>query len=155
MISTGAVSTLAGSAGLSGSTDGMGSFARFYSPQGIITDGTNLYEADKQNNTVRKILISTGEVITLAGSAGLTGSTDGMGAAARFVWTTGITTDGTSLYVTDVDPNYGWHTSFRKIAISNGMTATLPSINFYIAPGITTDGINLYVLDFEAVARIQ
>jgi hypothetical protein len=155
VISTGVVTTLAGSAGLAGSSDGTRPAARFYNPRGITTDGANLYVGDMWNNTVRKIVISTGEATTLAGSAGQTGSNDGMGAAARFVWPTGVTTDGTSLYVTDVDPDYGWHTTIRKIAITDGSTTTLPSLNFYIAPAITTDGISFYFVNFEGLARIR
>ena len=61
MISTGAVTTLAGAAGYSGSIDGTGSAARFYDPYGITTDGTNLYVAEYGNATIRKIVISTGD----------------------------------------------------------------------------------------------
>ncbi len=154
VISTGQVTTLAGSAGLSGSANGTGSAARFNGPQGITTDGANLYVDDTWNSTVRQIVISTGEVTTLAGAAGLTGSTDATG-AARFVWPTGITTDGTNLYVSDVDPDYGWHTSIRKIAISTGTVTTLPSISFYIVDSLVTDGVGLFVLDFEAVTNIK
>ena len=52
--STGAVSTLAGLAGTSGSTDGTGSAARFFHPAGIAVDSnSNLYIADTDNHTVR------------------------------------------------------------------------------------------------------
>ncbi len=155
VISTGVVSTLAGSAGISGSTDGTGSAARFNGPRGITTDGANLYVADTYSYTIRKIVISTGEVTTLAGKAGIfSESTDGTGTTATFADPTGITTDGTNLYVTDVNPNYGWHTPVRKVEISTGKTTTLPIGNFYIAPAIVTDGISFYILDFEGVARI-
>ncbi|MBI5236082.1 MAG: hypothetical protein HY886_07530, partial [Deltaproteobacteria bacterium] len=68
---------------------------------GITTDGTNLYVADTYNHTIRKIVISTGVVTTLAGTALSTGSTDGTGSVARFYNPFGITTDGTNLYVAD------------------------------------------------------
>ena len=42
-ISTGVVTTFAGSAGSTGSTDATGTSARFWYPKGITTDGTNLY----------------------------------------------------------------------------------------------------------------
>jgi hypothetical protein len=101
VISTGEVTTLAGTAGSNGYADGTGRSAQFASPCGITTDGPNLYVADSSNNTIRKIVISTGEVTTLAGSAYFAGSTDGIGSAARFFQPTGITTDGTNLYVAD------------------------------------------------------
>ncbi len=44
-----------GRAGLSGSTDGNGSAARFNYPEGITTDGTSRYLADAINNTIRTI----------------------------------------------------------------------------------------------------
>ena len=55
VISPGVVTTLAGTAGSFGSTDGTGAAARFNTPFGITTDGTTLYVADTGNNTIRKI----------------------------------------------------------------------------------------------------
>lgn len=76
-------STLAGLAGNSGSTDGTGTAARFYRPAGIAIDSAgNVYLADT-NSTIRKVS-PAGVVTTLAGTAGLTGSTDGTGSAASF-----------------------------------------------------------------------
>ena len=62
-----AVTTFAGSS--SGSTDATGTSASFNSPMRITTDGTNLYVTDENNNRIRKIVISTGVVTTLAGSS--------------------------------------------------------------------------------------
>jgi uncharacterized repeat protein (TIGR02543 family) len=111
VIATGEVTTLAGSAGVRGSADGTGAAASFYWPDGITTDGTNLYVADSGNVTIRKIVIATGEVTTLAGSAGVRGSADGTGAAASFNWPGGLTAAGTALYVSDVAND-----TIRKIA---------------------------------------
>jgi len=61
------------------------------------------------NHLIRKIVISTGAVTTLAGT-GSSGSADGTGTSASFYRPTGITTDGTNLYVAD----YGNHL-IRKI----------------------------------------
>jgi hypothetical protein len=48
------VSTLAGLAGTSGSTDGLGSAVRFYGPAGITVDSSsNLYMTDTNNHTIR------------------------------------------------------------------------------------------------------
>ena len=67
----------------------------------ITIDGTNLYVADKINHRIRKIVISTGVVTTLAGdgSQGLGDHTTGT--SATFTYPHGITTDGTNLYVAD------------------------------------------------------
>ncbi len=156
MIATGVVTTLAGTARISGSTDATGAAARFSYPEGITTDGTYLYVADARNSTIRKIVIATGVVTTVAGSAGEFGSTDGTGAAARFSYPEGITTDGTHLYVAD-----SYNYTIRKIVIATGEVTTLAgtvgapgssdvtgtAASFYPPNGITTDGAHLYVAD--------
>ncbi len=100
-ISTGEVTTLAGMSGVSGTVDGTGTAARFYEPYGITTDGTNIYISDRGCNTIRKIVIATGDVTTLAGVAWTTGFVDGSGTSAFFYSPSGMTTDGTSLFITD------------------------------------------------------
>ena len=81
---SGVVTTLAGSAGLAGSSNGAGNAARFDYPFGVAVDSTgNVYVADRSNDEIRKITPS-GVVTTLAGSAGLAGSSNGSGSAARF-----------------------------------------------------------------------
>jgi len=153
VISTGAVTTVAGT-GSSGSANGTGTSASFYNPRGITTDGTNLYVADQGNHLIRKIVISTGAVTTVAGT-GSSGSANGTGTSASFYNPIGITTDGTNLYVED----YTNHL-IRKIVISTGAVTTVAgtgssgsangtgtSASFYNPIGITTDGTNLYVAD--------
>src|SRR5207249_301670 len=103
---SGAVTTLAGSAGQQGSTDGTGSAGRFYFPIGVAVDSAaNLYVADQGNQTIRKVT-PAGAVATLAGSAGQTGSTDGVGGTARFYNPSGVALDGASnIYVGDLSNN--------------------------------------------------
>jgi hypothetical protein len=152
VISTGFVTTLAGSD--NGYTDATGTSASFSNPRGITTDGTNLYVADYNNHRIRKIVISTGVVTTLAGSDN--GYTDTTGTSASFSYPNGITTDGTNLYVADA----GNH-RIRKIVISTGVVTTFAgtgssgsangtgtSASFNGPFGITTEGTNLYVADF-------
>ena len=159
VISTGVVTTLAGT-GSSGSADNStGTLASFKDPMGITTDGTNLYVADFSDHVIRKIVISTGVVTTVAGKlwggAGDPGSANGTGTSASFYNPRGITTDGTNLYVADK----GNHL-IRKIVISTGVVTTLAgtgsmgsangtvtSASFYNPMGITRDGTNLYVSD--------
>src|SRR5437879_4332851 len=51
----GAVTTVAGLSGTSGSADGSGTDARFYDPHAVALDGSgNLYVADTGNNTIRQ-----------------------------------------------------------------------------------------------------
>ena len=87
------VTTLAGT-GSSGLANGTGTSASFNSPFKITTDGTNLYVVDYSNNLIRKIVISTGAVTTVAGT-GSSGSANGTGTSASFNQPVGITTDGT------------------------------------------------------------
>ena len=103
-VSTGSVVTWAGLAGATGSADGPGSIAQFFYPCGITADSNgDLFVADTDNHTIRMIT-SLGEVTTVAGRAGTSGSTDGVGSAALFNHPTGIAVDSTgSLYVADTD----------------------------------------------------
>src|SRR6266567_4688203 len=73
------VTTLAGQAGITNSTDGLGSDARFNQPFGLTVDTAgNTYVADTFNHTVRTI--TPGAIVTtLAGQAGSAGSTNGTG----------------------------------------------------------------------------
>jgi DNA-binding beta-propeller fold protein YncE len=148
-----AVTTLAGT-GSSGSANGTGTSASFYNPQGITTDGTNLYVADSMNNLIRKIVISTGVVTTVAGT-GSSGSANGTGTSASFNNPNGITTDGTNLYLAEIGNQL-----IRKIVISTGVVTTVAgtgssgsangtgtSASFNQPNVITTDGTNLYVAE--------
>ena len=157
-VPSGTVSTLAGSAGESGSADGTGAAARFNLPEGIAVDGAgNLYVADTNNQTIRKITPS-GTVSTLAGSVEQVGTADGTGAAARFSYPSGVAVDGSgNVYVAD----FNNHT-IRKITPS-GAVSTLagsaghygsedgagPDARFNYPSGVAVDGSgNLYVADF-------
>ena len=167
VISSGAVATIAGAAGSIGSTDSTdstGVTARFSSPARIATDGTNLYVTDLGNRTIRMITIATGNTVTIAGTAGTAPGTDDAnadGLSARFNQPNGITTDGTSLFVTD-----SYNNTIRSISLTapyhvtkiSGVTyvdASSPGhvnsadgiASFYTPIGITTDGISLFVAD--------
>lgn len=123
----GLVTTLAGEAGESGSTDGTGSAARFAFPVAVAADGTgNVYVTD--NHTIRKIT-PAGVVTTLAGMPGISGSADGAGSAARFSFLSGVAVDGSgTLYVADTD-----NCTVRKITSSGIVTTyagTVPNSGF-------------------------
>ena len=119
VIASGVVTTLAGSAGIQGDSDGSGGSARFSYPVGITTDGSSIYVTDTNNYTIRKVSISTGDVTTIAGSFGIQGVADGTGTTARFFYPKGITTDGSSLFVADQGNQL-----IRKIVISTGVVTT-------------------------------
>ena len=147
------MTTLAGSTD-NGSTNGTGTAASFYGPTGVTSDGTNLYVTEDLNHMIRKIVISTGVVTTVAGST-TSGSANGTGTAASFYNPTGITTDGTNLYVSDSSNHM-----IRKIVISTGVVTTLAgsttsgsangtgtAASFNYPADIATDGTSLFVSD--------
>jgi hypothetical protein len=87
--------------------------------EGLTTDGTNLYVADKNNHRIRKVVIATGVTTTLAGS-GTQGFTDGTGTAAKLENPRYITTDGTYIYLSDSSND-----CVRKIHITTGVVKTI------------------------------
>jgi len=116
LIADGTTLTIAGT-GVAGTDNGAGNVAKFNLPIGITIDGTNLFVTDSATHTVRKITGAAGAstaadttVSTLAGTASTGGTVAGLGTAAQFNGPSGITTDGTNLYVSD----YTSHT-IRKI----------------------------------------
>ncbi|HEY9173926.1 MAG TPA: NHL repeat-containing protein [Verrucomicrobiae bacterium] len=157
--SAGRVTTLAGLAGSSGTTDGTGSAARFNGPFAVAVDiAGNVYVADKANHTIRKVT-PAGVVTTLAGLAGSYGAADGTGSAARFYQPYGVAVDmAGNVYVAD----RGNHT-IRKVTPAGvvttlaGLAGSLGSadgtggaVRFYRPYGVAvhSDG-NLYVADSE------
>jgi sugar lactone lactonase YvrE len=160
--SAGSVSTLAGSAGNTGSADGSGSSARFSVPQGVAVDTSGtVYVADTANHTIRKI--ASGSVTTLAGAAGTNGVSDGNGSNARFNAPQGLAVDLTgNLYVADT-----WNHAIRKVTNPGGVVTTVAGVagysgctdadspgdgtntaRFYCPGGVAVDASgNLYVAD--------
>ena len=122
VIATGEVTTLAGSPGEMGSVDGTGADARFCSPRGVASDGAgNLFVADYFNDTIRKVVIATGAVTTLAGSPRNPGSADGTGADARFSSPSSMASDGAgNLFVVDE-----YNHTIRKVVVATGGVTTV------------------------------
>lgn len=131
--------------------------ARFNQPLGLARAANgDLYVADAGNNTIRKIC-ADGDVVTLAGTAGASGSANGIGAAARFSFLSGIAVDGAgNAYVVD-------NSAIRKIT-PQGVVTTLAgasgmlgdadgpgaSARFMRPSGIASDAAgNLLVADTE------
>ena len=154
----GAVSTLAGTAGVSGHADGIGAQASFSGPVGVANDSEgNVYVADYGNNTIRKIT-PNGAVTTFAGTAGVAGNADGVGANASFTSPYAIATDSAgNVFVAEM-PSH----TIRKITPA-GVVTTLAGkagepgrangigadASFTFPRGVATDKAgNVYVADY-------
>ncbi len=100
----GVVTTLAGSANNRGSSDGPAAagVVRFNQPLSVAVDNAGIvYVADCFNHTIRAIT-PAGAVSTIAGSPGVPGSTDGVG--ARFFFPDAMAVDAAgNVYVTDAN----------------------------------------------------
>ena len=122
-----------------GSNDGVGvGNARFEYPSGMTYDGQDvLYIADRGNHKIRKLVISTGAVTTIAGggSGSQSGYANAIGTAARFLRPSDVTfrtENGTAfLYVADA----GNH-CIRKINLTTNEVSLYAGSN----TSGTTDG---------------
>lgn len=109
VLPNGTVTTVAGS-GAVGAVDGAGNLARFSQPLALAVQSGGLVYVVSADQTVRRVRYVDGDrgsaasyqVLTVAGVAGQSGSTDGVGSTARFNAPRGIAADrdGT-LYVAD------------------------------------------------------
>ena len=121
----GMTTTLAGSPDQPGSVDGTGSAALFDSPEGVVVDSAgNVYVADTGNDTIRMIM-SGSMVMTLAGTAGQSGSVDGTGSAARFSGPEGVAVDSAgNVYVADTGNDTIRKLSTPSVPAQSGLTGT-------------------------------
>lgn len=158
----GVVTTFAGTAGSSGSADGTGTAARFFSPSGVATDGSdNVYVADNFNLSVRKIT-PAGVVTTLAGSAGNFGHVDGTGSAASFRGLFSIAADSTgNVYVSEPDHTIrkvtpaGVATTVVGVAgQSSFLPGTLPGL-LRSPSSVAVSGTSLYITLYNGVAVVR
>lgn len=154
-----AFSLFAGSYHESGSTDGLGSAARFSSPSGIARDRLgNLFLADTTNHVIRRIT-PAGQVTTFAGVAGEAGLANGCDSEVRFNSPRGVAVDALGfVYVADtgnrvirrITPE-GKVSTFAGTGDSGSSDGPGTSATFMAPYGIAlaADGV-LYVSDAEA-----
>jgi sugar lactone lactonase YvrE len=156
-VTTGGVVTVLAGTGSNGHDDGTGTSASFGEPFALATDGTNLYVADTTYNNIRRIVLSSGVVTTLAGVAGPGTYVDATGTSAGFSKPAGLWTDGTTLYVCDWVNN-----RIRTVNTATGRVSTLAGTGTHASTDgtgtataafcdpyrITSDGTNLYVTEY-------
>jgi sugar lactone lactonase YvrE len=151
----GVVTTVAGIAGTSGSTDGPVATALFSGIGGVAFDSSgDVYVADSGNYTIRKV--SGGVVSTLAGLAGTRGDTDGTGSAARLYDPQNLAVDSAgNIYVADGMGNVvrkitpaGVVTTIAGSGASGSADGTGTAAQFNNPTGIAVDALgNVYVAD--------
>lgn len=163
--SEGVVTTFAGTPSQSGGYAD-GAAALFSSPSGITVDGAgNLYVADSINHLIRKIT-PEGNVTTVAGIQGVSGSLDGTGVNASFYRPWGITRDTNgNLYVTDQYNNMirmispaGVVTTLAGATDFGGLDGVGSAARFSTPMGISIDqNGSLYVVEFNnsAIRKID
>ncbi|MEO8761352.1 MAG: T9SS type A sorting domain-containing protein, partial [Bacteroidia bacterium] len=158
---SGIITTVAGtaSAGYTGD-NGAASAAQLSAPTSITLDAAgNLYIADYNNNAIRKITASTGNITTVAGNGtqGYSGD-NGQASSATLYHPTGVTIDaGGNMYIADNGNNV-----VRKVNTSGVITtvagnntqgfggdngaATSAQLN--LPWGVAVIGTNLYISDY-------
>jgi sugar lactone lactonase YvrE len=140
------VTTLAGSAGVTGATNATGTSASFKFPNGIAVDlSGNVYVGDWGNDLIRKITPG-GVVSTFAGQAGVTGATNATGTAASFNGPWGVAVDSSgNVYVGD------WGNEIIREITPGGLVSTFAndsSLEFDQPMGVAVDSSgNVYVAD--------
>lgn len=114
----GNVSTIAGTAFLTGTANGQGAAARFNRPYGLELDNNgDIIVADEWNHLIRRVT-PTGFVTTIAGN-GTVGNQDGTGAGASFnyPWDVAVDANG-DMFIAD-----GFNNIIRRIT-PTGITTT-------------------------------
>ncbi|MGH7864193.1 MAG: hypothetical protein ACREQB_04335 [Candidatus Binataceae bacterium] len=152
------VSTVAGTANISGGQDGKGPVAHFNLPSQIASDGAGmLYISDTYNNTIRSFQLADAMVKTIGGQSGIDGKVDGPATESKFSLPTGIAADGKAVYVADTGNNV-----VRKIELP-GLTSTTiagtgeegrqdgpgAQAQFASPKALVISGTTLYILDAD------
>jgi sugar lactone lactonase YvrE len=156
---TSVVTTVAGTANISGTENGHGTAAHFNLPTQICSDGKGtLYIVDTDNSQVRKIVVADMTISTIGGQApNGDGKEDGPPAKSKFNHPRGLATDGKFLYVADTANNV-----IRKIDLSDNTTSSFAGNGtegnqngkaaeaaFDHPEALATDGTTLYVADAD------
>lgn len=153
----GIVTTVAGRSSPWGAADGPGPQARFRDPEDVALDGAgSAYVADYFNNTIRKIT-PAGVVTTLAGSPGVWGSADGVGASALFAGPAGVAvgvagdvlvSDSANCTIRKVSPSGAVTTIAGRAGYCGTRDGTGSAARFENPWGVAADAAgNVYVAD--------
>ena len=100
-VTTGAVTTVAGTLGTTGTTDATGTSATFTNPSNVYVSGSTLYVSETGSHIIRAIDTGSWAVTTLAGVPNSPANTDGPAASAQFDTPMGMVALGSLLFVAD------------------------------------------------------
>ncbi len=123
-VSTGIIATIIGTGATTfGGDNGQATSAALYMPLGIAVDSAgNVYIADYLHVRVRKVTISTGIIVTIAGTGTSSYSGDsGPATSATLIRPNGIALDSSgNVYIADTG-----NQAIRKITVSTGIISTI------------------------------
>jgi hypothetical protein len=163
-LSTGVVTTIAGDGSYGYSGDGgQATTAELYYPRGIALDGSgDLFIADYYNNRIRKVVLSSGIITTVAGTGATGYNGDGIQAtAATLYYPEGVAVDSVgNFYIADYEND-----RIRKVTVSSGQITTVAGTGtagysgdgaaatlakIYLPWGVAVDSSgNLFIADYE------
>lgn len=152
-----AVTTVAGS-GNNMVTDGNGVNASFAGVRGITYYAGMLYVVDGNQAVLRSFDPQTGDVLTIAGTPGQTGSQDGTGAQARFVSPRYMTSDNSGmLYIADTNGakirTFNTFDSYVGTFAGDGTSGYVDDVGtsarIHRPRGMTSDGTSIYFSEFN------
>ena len=133
-----------------GTNNGVGPFAKFNHPTGIVATAGGLIVVDQGNQELRFVSYAGG-VTNFAGIAGVTGTNNGPGATATFNYPTGIAADGLgNYYVADQNNNLirkiDSNTNVTTIAATNVATGKIYQFSTPTGVAVDNNG-NIWVSD--------
>ena len=129
-VSTGIISTVAGTGSTSGGYNGdniQATAATFYYPWGIVLDSYgNLYISDLYNHRLRKVDVSTGVITTIVGTGTASSTGDGSAATAATVKSPGYSRfdSAGNYYINEV---HG-HRVRKVVTVTTEIPTTTPSM---------------------------
>lgn len=156
-LTTGMVTTVAGTPGEQGNIDGDATtVARLNQPYGLAVSGHYIFFVERLSSLVRGLNLNTNEVFTVMGVPGDRGFTDGDKNTGRMYYPYALTALGNYIYVSDTDSG-----TLRKIDITDPLNATVTTITgthgtqgyangvgaavrTYNSTGLTNDGKYVY-----------
>ena len=140
--------------------DGDYAKASFNRPQGLAIDGENLYVADTENHSIRRVNLKTRQVETIAGTGKLEDfdGSGGIGAAAALRSPWDLSLVGRKLYIAMAGSHQIWRMDLETKSVEPyagtraeaRLDGNIKEAAFSQPSGIVSDGKKMWVADSEA-----